>query len=43
MNPRLRSILIIIVFVAICASLVGCGRKGAPETPAPEAEAADAV
>ncbi len=40
MNPKLRNILIIIAFIALCASLVGCGRKNEPATPeAPAAEA----
>lgn len=33
MNPKLRNILILLAFVALCASLVGCGRKGEPLTP----------
>lgn len=33
MSPKLRNILIILAFIALCASLVGCGRKGEPETP----------
>lgn len=36
MNPKLRNLLILLAFVALCASLVGCGRKGDPVAPAPE-------
>ena len=39
MNPKLRNVLIILIFVAISAALMGCGRKGDPLTPAPEATA----
>ncbi|WP_281350574.1 LptM family lipoprotein [Pikeienuella piscinae] len=35
MNPRLRNVLIVLAFIVLCASLVGCGRKGEPQTPAP--------
>jgi hypothetical protein len=39
MSPRLRNILIIVIFVAISAALMGsCGRKGEPATPEPAAE-----
>lgn len=35
MSSRTRSLIIILLFVALCASLVGCGRKGDPVPPEP--------
>lgn len=40
MSQKTRALIIIVLFVALCASLVGCGRKGDPATPKP-AEASD--
>ncbi|WP_340109339.1 lipoprotein [Pikeienuella sp. HZG-20] len=35
MSKRTRALIIIGLFVLVCASLVGCGRKGDPATPPP--------
>lgn len=42
MTNRTKAIIIIVLFVALSAALVGaCGRKGEPTAPAPEVEPAD--
>lgn len=42
MTPKIKALIIIVLFVALSAWLVGaCGRKGEPQTPAEAAEPAE--